>query len=375
MRFPLCTDCFSRNNGNPNASKAKLPADCAICHGAFEKIHALAASALSQANFEWRSFFLSSKIPAEWQIAEEDVWDSTPSRNWQSLKNNINHDAVAAISASGKQYLPRNADAQITFDFASGAALASPLPLFILSHYNKHSRELAQSLWHCGGCKGRGCKECNSTGIARDSVERVLADAAKSAFGAEGAKLHASGREDIDVLMKGNGRPFVLEVIAPKIREKGIAKFGDEVNSTNLVSLVGGARKVGGEYVELVCNSHFYKEYEAIVMADRPFCDADFLLLDRKSFSLSQQTPIRVLNRRADLVRTREISVLCATAGQGGSMRLHVLAEAGSYIKEFINSDGGRTSPSVSSLLFCRVQCKELNVIRIHDGFIETCGL
>ena len=35
-------------------------------------------------------------------------------------------------------------------------------------------------------------------------------------FGSKQAYLHAAGREDIDVRMLGQGRPFVIEFVNPK---------------------------------------------------------------------------------------------------------------------------------------------------------------
>ena len=56
----------------------------------------------------------------------------------------------------------------------------------------------------------------------------------------------------------------------------------------------------------------------------------------------------------------------------GGKLKLHILAEAGTYIKEFIHSDDGRTTPSVSSVLKCCAACDSLDVVGIHDYFLET---
>jgi tRNA pseudouridine synthase 10 len=36
-------------------------------------------------------------------------------------------------------------------------------------------------------------------------------------FGSKIAYLHAAGREDIDVRMLGQGRPFIIEFVNPKL--------------------------------------------------------------------------------------------------------------------------------------------------------------
>jgi len=42
-------------------------------------------------------------------------------------------------------------------------------------------------------------------------------------FGTEKYKFHSGGREDIDVRMLNNGRPFVMEMVDP-IKTKDIGK-------------------------------------------------------------------------------------------------------------------------------------------------------
>ena len=48
-------------------------------------------------------------------------------------------------------------------------------------------------------------------------MQGLIGDEIKSEiFGADEVYLHGSGREDIDVRMLGNGRPFILEFINPR---------------------------------------------------------------------------------------------------------------------------------------------------------------
>ena len=70
--------------------------------------------------------------------------------------------------------------------------------------------------------------------------------------------------------------------------------------------------------------------------------------------------------------RKRKVYAVSASCEQGSHLRLRIFAEAGTYIKEFINSDGGRTKPSVSELLGCKAVCEELDVTGIRDYFLET---
>jgi tRNA pseudouridine synthase 10 len=125
--------------------------------------------------------------------------------------------------------------------------------------------------------------------------------------------------------------------------------------------------------MDAVCNSHFEKKYAAVVSADRLLSAADARKAESLSGALlSQQTPSRVLSRRADMLRRRRIIALRARAAEGGKLELEIVAEAGTYIKELISSDAGRTEPSLSSVLCCKAECDELDVVEVRDYFLET---
>jgi tRNA pseudouridine synthase 10 len=49
------------------------------------------------------------------------------------------------------------------------------------------------------------------------------------------------------------------------------------------------------------------------------------------------------------------------------NFELKIFCDGGLYIKELINSDEGRTTPSVSELLNKKCICKFLDVLDVHD--------
>ena len=204
------------------------------------------------------------------------------------------------------------------------------------------------------------------------SVEEELGKALCRAFSAGGCILHASGREDVDVRALGTGRPFVMEISSPKKRSADFAALEKELAENPAVQ-ARGMRTVRKDFIDAVCGSHFEKEYSAIVGADRPLTSGDAKKIESLAGqTLNQQTPTRVAHRRADLVRRRKVFSLRAELLEGGKLQLTILAEAGTYIKELISSDNGRTKPSVAELLSCKAVCEQLDVIAIRDFFLET---
>ena len=80
------------------------------------------------------------------------------------------------------------------------------------------------------------------------------------------------------------------------------------------------------------------------------------------NIQVKQKTPIRVLHRRSQMVRDKVIYKLKAEYINPHYFTLHLLASAGTYIKEFVHGDLGRTVPSIGSLLDCEADILQLDV-------------
>jgi tRNA pseudouridine synthase 10 len=86
---------------------------------------------------------------------------------------------------------------------------------------------------------------------------------------------------------------------------------------------------------------------------------------------LAQRTPERVAHRRADLVRRRKViettEPLVETMDDGQTeVEFTLRCESGTYVKETVHGDGGRTQPSVAALIRARCDVLWLDVADIH---------
>ena len=103
------------------------------------------------------------------------------------------------------------------------ARTPAPVKVFVEGRYRKLSRDLPQTVFFCPDCKGhprrrRDCARCEGFGkLTRDSVQELIGWVVGSAFKTRKNKFHGAGREDVNVRMLGDGRPFVMEVVAPKV--------------------------------------------------------------------------------------------------------------------------------------------------------------
>ena len=119
--------------------------------------------------------------------------------------------------------------------------------VFLEGRYKKLSRDLPQTVFFCPDCKGhprrrKKCERCEGFGkLTKDSVQELIGWVAGKAFGTRKHKFHGAGREDVDVRMLGGGRPFVLELLDPKVFEVDLAALEADPALTRLGALLGPA--------------------------------------------------------------------------------------------------------------------------------------
>jgi len=81
--------------------------------------------------------------------------------------------------------------------------------------------------------------------------------------------------------------------------------------------------------------------------------------------SIKQQTPLRVLHRRADLTREKYIYEVKVKKVSPKKAEMQIRCQGGLYVKELVSGDEGRTVPSVSELLGNRAKPLKLDVLNV----------
>lgn len=248
-------------------------------------------------------------------------------------------------------------------------------PVCLYGRYRKRSRNLPQTraTWPCKGCRGQGCAACAGTGrLHPTSLEALIAEPCARAFGGvpEESHLHSMGREDVDVLCLGPGRPFVVEVHAPARRTADLAALAREVEAASggRLELPVGLRAVDDELVARVKEWRAHKVYRAVAESTTALDPARVAGLPAAlvGTTLAQRTPHRVARRRTDLVRARRVLALEVTSSSERRVEVRLEVEAGTYIKELVSGDEGRTEPSFAGLLGAACTCAELDVVEIR---------
>ncbi|XP_031477135.1 uncharacterized protein LOC116248472 isoform X2 [Nymphaea colorata] len=245
----------------------------------------------------------------------------------------INQDNLPTGSKSLLQEGKQPCELQVTF---------CKTPIYIGGRYLKYTRNVSQTRWII-----------DDERMGEASVEELIGKVIISKLGAENFKFHAAGREDIDVRMLGSGRPFLVEVT----NARTIPACDDIREIVHLINnekrrLIGvkNVKIVGKEAWDLMREGEAekQKQYSALVWISRPLTDQDLEYISNvKDLEVSQRTPIRVLHRRSPLERKRIIHWMRGqrVAGSSQYFMLHLCTQAGTYIKEFVHGDLGRTDP------------------------------
>lgn len=365
----LCSICNMANLGRFEEG------ECAICGGLALKADSLAAEAAALLKGRKAgSFSISTNMDKEWLAKEEKAFDERL-KGAESVKSFLNRRISSALAKETKAAYRTEGECRIVFDFQKGTVELQEGDLFIFGRYRKRAAGLSQSRWICPKCEGKGCGNCEGKGKYYESVEERIGEPIMRAASAKAYTMHASGREDVDATNSA-GRPFVMEVNGAKERSLDLESLSKEIAASGEVEAVDLAF-VGRAFVEVVTESHFDKTYEAETEFDSDVGEEGLAKIRTlEGVMLLQQTPTRVAHRRADLVRHRRVKRMDAVRREGQDGRhatLIIMAEAGTYIKELISGDNGRTNPSVSGLLGAKAKCTRLEVVGIDDGYLDMC--
>jgi len=340
------------------------PDSCWICAGELSRAEDWAKRVVEAVDgIEFETFLIGTKVPPLVAESEEMVWSDLALRDPEPLKAEMNREVGKAVSAlSGKTADLKKPDVVAILDLGDGTIEVQVNPIFFVGRYLKYERGIPQTHWDCRACRGAGCEKCDFTGKQyADSVEELIGRPAIEAFDAENAVLHGAGREDIDARMLGSGRPFVMEIEAPRKRSVDLAALEAEINRAAegrvAVHLDGWADR---KMVQSLKSDKAHKKYRILVEIDGS--------VTPKGVTIRQRTPLRVSHRRADKVRERQVLDIECTGSVDGRYWVEVVGEAGLYIKELVSGDNGRTQPSLAQILGRTASVVSLDVVLVKTA-------
>ncbi|MFA7303252.1 MAG: tRNA pseudouridine(54/55) synthase Pus10 [Methanoregula sp.] len=345
---------------------------CWVCGNFFDGVPEWAQKVVAAVQgLEYSTFLVGCRVPPLIAENEEMVWSDLALAEPEPFKSEVNREVGKAVSAiTGKPVDFRKPDIVALLDVATGSVEIQVNSVFFYGRYQKFERGIPQTHWNCRACQGAGCEKCNFTGKQyMDSVEELIGRPVIAAFGAKTVTLHGAGREDIDARMVGTGRPFILEVVEPRIRTVDLATLQETINQS-----AGERVSVALKHwcdradVETLKSSKAHKKYRILVEVEGalPAGELANALKALKGVTIQQRTPIRVAHRRADKIRERNVLDIELVGEENGKFLVEVLGEAGLYIKELISGDQGRTHPSLAEILDRPAHVITLDVVLVE---------
>jgi tRNA pseudouridine synthase 10 len=352
---------------------------CYLCHNIFSNIENYINKTIQLIEkIEFKSFLIGSK-PDSHIINQEDKFKSEfnllEAESFKSHFNRILGKKLTKVFKKNPDFSYPDVLLIYSFDYTNYSVELIIKSIFIYGRYNKLIRGIPQTHWFCKKCMGAGCETCDYTGKQYlTSVEDLISPEFMNESKASDSKFHGAGREDIDVRMLGSGRPFILELRNPKIRNLNLDKIERKSNKTNkkkvrICNLKYSNKK---EVIRLKTEAKNTKKvYKAIVESESKLNKEEFIqniFHLKKIFEnkvLHQRTPHRVSHRRSDKVRKKSVYTVEGKFIKPNLYEFIIETQGGTYIKELISGDDGRTSPSFSEIFNSPLKCRELDVIRI----------
>lgn len=348
---------------------------CYLCKGLFAKTDMLAKKVVRTLDgYEYETLLIGVRLPHEITEREDEFKARYNVTHGESIRSHLSHEIGRHTCDRVKKkasYL--EPDIVIIVDPTTDTFHLQVTPLRIAGRYRKLVRNIPQSQWRCNECGGRGCLNCNWTGKKyEESVEEIIGAPLVEVTKGKESVFHGAGREDIDVRMLGSGRPFVIEVKEPKKRRVNLKKLERTINrqaqgKIEVHKLQVANKKTVRQYKK---SQNAEKTYTATIEFERAVSDQELEKVERNLSGtlIQQQTPRRVLHRRADLQREKYIYATKLRRVSKNHVEIQIHCQGGLYIKELITGDDGRTKPSVTSLIGAQAKTLSLDVLRVFTG-------
>ncbi len=345
---------------------------CFLCENNFDLVDSLTKKALvALEGYEFKTFLVGIELPVKVEEREDEFKAAFNLAYSESIKHEFGRLLGKAVGQrSGKEADYLIPDIVVVFNPFLGKIRLQVNPLFVGGRYRKLVRTIPQSKWFCSNCRGKGCEKCGGTGkLYPESVEELSSKPLLDAAQGEDSFFHASGREDIDARMLGTGRPFVIEVSKPKKRFIDLKAIEAAVNTAAVDKVeVSELHFTTKDNVRrLKKGEGAQKEYRLLAEFENEVTDEGLRMIEEtlSGALIKQQTPLRVMHRRADLIRERYIYKVEVKKVSLKRALMEIRCQGGLYVKELVSGDEGRTIPNVSDLLGNRAKTLKLDVLNV----------
>lgn len=339
---------------NKDLAKLKLKKEkCSVCDDLFNNLDKIAEKIEKKLKgIDFETFLVGTRPSKELIKREEEFWERVGIEFCEPIKSEINREIGKILEKRlNKKAELKKPDISVLIDLENNKIGVKINPLYIFGFYKKLVRGIPQCRW-------------GTPGKYKTSVQEIIAKPIMKVIKGKDHLFHGAGREDVSARCL-DWRAFVIEILSPKIRKIDLKRVEREIKKTKKIE-VKGLKFSDMSVVRKIKKAIPEKTYRTLVKIDKPISRKELKKLNTLKGTIEQRTPKRVLHRRADLLRRREVKSIKYKMKDKKTLELEVKGSSGLYIKELISGDEGRTKPSVAELLNRKAVCKELDVIKIE---------
>lgn len=360
------------------------PADCWVCEGAsdvdFDEWTDRVSEALANVTFE--TFQIGTRPPEEIiendrTLREQAGLPPDAGLTFNAVVNSEIGDRLENRTRARQD--PDQPNVVVVLDIVGGRVEVQINPVYLYGRYRKLESGLVQRVRQCPDCDGTGtvegedepisCERCAGSGRL-PSVEELVAWPLRDAMDASEVVFQTAGREDVDMLMLGTGRPFVLELKEPRHRVTDLADLETAIREPAAGRVeIDHLAFATPDIVGFVTQNSFRQRFELTLEFTDPvdelaFRDAvDTLdgLTIRRHLRLEElakgQRPHEVIRQLQDVVGKWRDEWTAA---------LEFEVDSGIDPTSIATGDGGETEPSLAEILGTSVEVTTVAVVAVE---------
>lgn len=348
-QYKLCRQCLERHG-----SRQKPDAHCYICRGLFgEKELMLKRIVAAAKGYEYDTFLIGAVLPTQIYEREDAMRARLKIRGRESVKNQLTRELGVSFARGvdkSVEYLLPDLMINLVIDKENNVGISTKSrPLLLLGRYTKKGQGLAQKQDRCESCEGKGCSECDHSGLSGyDSVEGVIAKGLMRFTKGQTPKFSWFGSEDRSSLVLGKGRPFYAKLFDPRRRRFKTIRIKNDPIAATLMPRDDDPDT----------QARFIVKTRILVSCERVLSKDDL-----KKIGTRIVGDVKFENRSK--IATRRIYSANLKRIDERSLSLTIVADGGLMIKQFVGGEE-YMEPNISEILGTKCVCVTFDILDVQ---------
>lgn len=345
---------LAQNSGEPFTTYLKMlynidtePLRCHVCGSRIEEYIEEYSSRITEilGREGLRRFLLGVRVPREVLEREEALAREFGIETWESIKRELKREIGKRVRDRGYEPDFEDPEVVLTIDLGTGAVtLHYPSVLYMVRVWKRERGYLVRG--------------------ARGSLEDILGERL-SLYQPAYVRIHLMARDSRRYRIVGEGVVAVLEIHSPRRGRPSIRELREVVGDTGPFEI---------EYVSRVDRTDIHEienRFSRVVYIVRVSSDRDIergaveraVDMYRNAIPVVQKTPSRLVSRGVpETIRRGVVSILDYEIVSPREAVFRLSMDRRLYVEEFVSGDGGRTEPSLSSILGCGLEAVEIDI-------------